>query len=274
MGQITSRMRDLIVSRLAFHPPDTSYSASDVVFTHTDAGDKIAMWMSNAPGCNASARQYNSDRPLVLFSHGNAEDIGGVSEYCCWLSERINCNVLTYDYVNYGQSARSASNEVNLRKAAVAVFEYVQAMLGPDKLILMGKSIGTAPTMWLAAHHRGHLGVVLVSPLASGVRTLGLTGLFPGFLLHHMDDIFCNNLACAKKVNCPVLILHGNQDDIIPVINAHDLRDFLEVRCKAVFFGTDDDPTGHNDIEAKHGEMFVHEINRFIVDTQAAEPYY
>jgi hypothetical protein len=39
----------------------------------------------------------------------------------------------------------------------------------------------------------------MISPLASGARTLALTGLFPGFILGRMDDIFCNNLVCAKK---------------------------------------------------------------------------
>ena len=40
---------------------------------------------------------------------------------------------------------------------------------------------------------------ILISSLASGARTLALTRLFPGFILGRMDDIFCNNLVCAKK---------------------------------------------------------------------------
>ena len=38
-------------------------------------------------------------RPLLLYSHGNAEDLGTAYDYLQWLATNLDCNVLVYDYV-------------------------------------------------------------------------------------------------------------------------------------------------------------------------------
>ena len=122
--------------------------------------------------------------------------------------------------------------------------------------------------MYLAAHHTQHMGLVLVSPLASGARTLSISRIFPRWLLTNLDNIFCPSVQTIQKVQCPVLILHGNQDDIIPVQNAYDLYNAIptEYKLQPHFFGDALLPAGHNDLEEKFGDEIVGIITEFIRD--------
>lgn len=259
-----------MIACTAFHPPDdASYSKHDVHFTTlADGKTQIAMWMSTPSGSNETMSKYYSLRPLILYSHGNAEDIGGVASYCSHLSDRTNCNVLTYDYVNYGQSSAGTPTQANLLEAAEAVYKFALNKMEARNVVLMGRSIGSAPAVYLAANHTQHMGLVLVSPLASGARTLSISRMFPRWLLTNLDSIFCPSVQTIQKVQCPVLILHGNQDDIIPVQNAYDLYNAIPTKYKQQphFFGDALLPAGHNDLEEKFGDEIVGIITEFIRD--------
>lgn len=48
-------------------------------------------------------------RYTVLFSHGNAVDLGQMSSFYIGLGTRINCNIFSYDYSGYGASTGKPS---------------------------------------------------------------------------------------------------------------------------------------------------------------------
>lgn len=52
-----------------------------------------------------------SDRFTVLFSHGNAVDLGQMSSFYIGLGTRINCNIFSYDYSGYGVSTGKPSEK-------------------------------------------------------------------------------------------------------------------------------------------------------------------
>ena len=58
---------------------------------------------------------------VVLFSHGNAEDLGDTCHICFALATLLNCNVITYDYSGYGISSGRPS-EKNVYSDAEAAF--------------------------------------------------------------------------------------------------------------------------------------------------------
>lgn len=51
-----------------------------------------------------SASSCRVFRFTVLFSHGNAVDLGQMSSFYIGLGTRINCNIFSYDYSGYGVS--------------------------------------------------------------------------------------------------------------------------------------------------------------------------
>lgn len=108
----------------------------------------------------------------LLWSHGNAMDVGEMYFFFLQLAERLQVNVAAYDYAGYGASTGEPS-EANLHADILAVHDFLEAAgIDPARqLVLYGQSVGSAPSTWLATH-RPVLGLVLHTPLLSGLRVL------------------------------------------------------------------------------------------------------
>lgn len=106
----------------------------------------------------------------ILFSHGNAVDLGQMSSFYYGLGSRLECNIFTYDYSGYGASAGSPS-EKDLYADIQAAWNALRIRYGisPSNIILYGQSIGTVPTVDLASRY-DCAGVILHAPLMSGMR--------------------------------------------------------------------------------------------------------
>jgi len=103
-------------------------------------------------------------------SHGNAVDLGQMTSFLVGLGSRLRCNIMTYDYSGYGRSTGSVS-ETNLYADIEAAWLCLGKRFGicAENVILYGQSIGTVPTIDLAARYEIG-GVILHSPLMSGMR--------------------------------------------------------------------------------------------------------
>lgn len=106
----------------------------------------------------------------MLFSHGNAVDLGQMSSFYIGLGSRINCNIFSFDYSGYGSSSGKPS-EKNLYADIDAAWQALRSRYGisPQNVILYGQSIGTVPTIDLASRYEVGA-AVLHSPLMSGMR--------------------------------------------------------------------------------------------------------
>ena len=133
----------------------------DVSFTTNSRGNKIAcMFVRCAPNAKYT----------ILFSHGNAVDLGQMSSFYIGLGSRINCNIFSYDYSGYGRSSGKPS-EKNLYSDIDAAWNVLltKYQVPQETVILYGQSIGTVPTVDLASRHQVRA-VILHSPLMSGMR--------------------------------------------------------------------------------------------------------
>uniref|UniRef100_A0A803PIE4 Uncharacterized protein n=1 Tax=Cannabis sativa TaxID=3483 RepID=A0A803PIE4_CANSA len=114
-----------------------------------------------------------------------------------------------YDYSGYGASTGKPS-ESNTYSDIEAVYECLQTQYGvsQEDLILYGQSVGSGPTLHLAAKLPRLRGVVLHSAILSGLR-----------VLCHVNFTFCfdiyKNINKIRKVKCPVLVIHGTEDDVV-----------------------------------------------------------
>lgn len=181
-----------IASKLAFLPPDPTYKFVHFQADETSSKFQIefnekAEWQyterekeniegfysrtsrGNRIGCIFVKCSANA-RFTVLFSHGNAVDLGQMSSFYLGLGTRINCNIFSYDYSGYGVS-NGRPSEKNLYADIDAAWQSLRTRYGisPENIILYGQSIGTVPTIDLAS--RFEVGaVILHSPLTSGMR--------------------------------------------------------------------------------------------------------
>ena len=167
----------------------------------------------------------------LLFSHANAEDLGLVFDHLKTLSEVLQVNVMGYEYTGYGRATGTPS-EVDCYADIAAAFSWLmqEKNLLPSEVILCGRSIGSGPTVELAS--RAEVGgVILQSAFTSCIR-VAYDVKYTAF------DAFCN-VKKIHKVKCPVLIVHGTRDDVVPCLHGKELyklcrrphRPFWVCRC-------------------------------------------
>jgi fermentation-respiration switch protein FrsA (DUF1100 family) len=142
----------------------------------------------------------------ILYSHGNAEDLGDVLPTLETL-HGLGFAVLGYDYPGYGTSGGSPSSEGAIAAAHAAYDHLVRELrVPPGRIIAHGRSIGGGPTMALAAD-RPLGGLVLESTFTS-IREVRFA--FPVVPF----DKFRSREALAK-LRLPTLVIHGKADPLI-----------------------------------------------------------
>ncbi|XP_065166454.1 alpha/beta hydrolase domain-containing protein 17B [Atheta coriaria] len=199
-------------------------------YTRTQRGNKIACVFVR---CSSTARF------TILFSHGNAVDLGQMSTFYLNLGSSINCNVFAYDYSGYGQSAGKPS-EKNLYADIEAAWQALRTRYGisPENIILYGQSIGTVPTVDLASRYEVGA-VILHSPLMSGMRVA-----FPNTKRTWFFDAF-PSIDKVPKVTSPTLLIHGTEDEIIDFTHGRTIFE----RCPKAVEPLWVEGAGHNDVE-------------------------
>jgi len=182
----------------------------------------------------------------VLHSHGNAEDIGMTRPWLQHFGQQLQVNVMTYDYEGYGLSDGGHPNELACYESIDAAYAYLRNFrsVPASNIILFGRSLGSGPSCYLASRLSkagARLGgLILQSPLLSVYRVLlDLRFTFYGDQFANIDYI--------GSVDCPVFVIHGVADEIVPFWNGESL--FLAVpvewRAKPLWVAG----AGHNDIE-------------------------
>ena len=159
---------------------------------------------------------------VVLYSHGNAKDIGGKLGDYIDMQKRFNCDVFSYDYPGYGQSTGVCS-EAGLYEAIDVAFETLTRRYGikPSRIILYGHSLGTVAAIDLASRQEV-AGVILNSPLLSAVRLVCSVNRKKYFW-----DLF-DGSSKLEKIRAPVLVIHGQKDEIIH----HSHGETIHKQCK------------------------------------------
>lgn len=273
---------DRFASQLAFFPPDPpsyrvaaarnaslSISPTQRGVPLPPAGTRVATLATDHGSVIVAAHVPRAGaRRALIFSHGNAVDLAQTIPFAAALGAALGVAVVAFDYSGYGASTGTPSAANAVRDlAAVCAWAVDTLNFKPSALILYGQSIGTGPTAALAADAasskprwwkggaRAQLGgVILHSPLASGLRVLKPSWrLWPAWL-----DIF-PVAAAVKRVDAPLLVLHGKRDAVVPFECGRAV-------AAAARAGVDDhlflEAAGHDDIEAN--PKYLPRIKRFL----------
>ena len=228
---------------LIFHPPKSPYPENRTGF--------LTIEKDGEPPIAAFYLPAAEGMPTLLWSHGNAENLSSVCFAMAGLNE-AGYGVLAYDYPGYGESP-GKPGEKECYRAINAAYHYLidDLKLAPEKVILAGQSVGSGPTCWLASREN-HGGVILISPFLSAFRVATQIPIFPG-------DRF-PNIRNIKEFSTPLLIIHGDEDEVIPFSHGQRLFE-LSPSNKKTFVPVSG--AGHNDLFSRDAMLFFNALSKF-----------
>jgi len=186
-------------------------------------------------------RPARLDGSVVVHFHGNGEQVTDSG----WLGEELAQRGVSFAAVEYPgyPGAAGLPSESSIVSAAERALQHLTTSMGiaPNRIVLSGQSLGAGVAVTLAAKGWGRK-LALLSPYTSlpVVAERGVLRLFPVRLL--MLDRF-DSASRAPQIDKPVLVLHGNRDEVIPFEDGRRLaRRFPHARFVEI------DGAYHNDL--------------------------
>lgn len=212
-------------------PADISLEFESVSLETKD-GVRLSAWFIPHPDA----------RGVLLFCHGNAGNIGHRLESIA-IFHRLGLDVFIFDYRGYGQSEGKPS-ETGTYQDAEAAWRYLteERQIEPGRIIIFGRSLGGAVAAWLAQHHTP-AALILESSFTS-LPDIAAT-LYPYLPVRPLLRFKYSTAEYLKKVDCPVLIVHSPDDEIMPF--SHGKR----------LFATAPEPKNFLEISGTHNEGFL-----------------
>jgi fermentation-respiration switch protein FrsA (DUF1100 family) len=213
----------------------------------TDDGEELYGWYCHAKGPPLAS---------ALFCHGNTGNLTTIAGVIPHLLDS-GINVLLFDYRGFGRSSGSPSlaGVVSDGVCAARYHDRIRPKQVPS--ILYGYSLGGAIAAQVT-RQRAFDGLVLQSTFTN-LRDLARV-TFPRLPLHLVAGNFFDTLGVVRRLDIPVLILHGTEDETIPCWMAHRLYDNCTSSAKEIRIV---DGGLHKDLYVRDGDALVWAVNRF-----------
>ncbi|MCP5419322.1 MAG: alpha/beta fold hydrolase [Gammaproteobacteria bacterium] len=217
-----------------------------------------------AAGVTVAARYHPAElwAPTILYFHGNGEIVADYDPVAPYY-RKAGASFVCVDYRGYGRSSGYPSVK-SLIEDAHRVLDAVRAHLarrqhrGP--LVIMGRSLGSAPAIELAATHGAEIdGLILESGFANTPDLLEHLGM-PA---EHLKDSMLgeDNEDKMLRVTVPLLVLHAEYDEIVPSWHGRVNYERAASTNKQLVMIPDAD---HNTIMMVGGPDYWHAIGDFL----------
>ncbi|HOT44417.1 MAG TPA: alpha/beta hydrolase [Spirochaetota bacterium] len=241
-------------NRYLFHPykqilttPGSIGLAYEDVYFAADDGIRLnGWWVPASPAAGT-----------VLFCHGNAGNISFLMD-TLRLYHDLKLNVLVFDYRGFGRSVGKPREEGTYRDAAAA-WEYLVQLkkIDPATIAVIGRSLGGPIAAWLCQTRMpGALVLESTFTRAADVARYHYQ-LAPADLI--FGDTY-NTVGFLSRIDCPVLVVHSPDDEIIPYELGEKL--FKSVKGQKEFLQIHG---SHNSGFMESRSLYVPGLKRFLV---------
>jgi uncharacterized protein len=228
-----------VLNRLLFFPEREILEVPPVPYEDVAIGRLHGWWVP------ATAPRIGQ----VLFFHGNAGNIGDRVPHIALLS-RAGFDVLAVDYSGYGRSGGRPSEQATYADARAA-----RATLSGDRVFYLGESLGGAVALQLAVEHPP-AGLILQSTFTS-IRDMARQH-YPYIPRALVPDAY-PSLRIIRDLRAPLLVLHGAEDDLVPLMDGEALYEAAPEPKRIEVF----DGVGHNDVLARAGTRWIQTITEW-----------
>ncbi|MBD3346431.1 MAG: alpha/beta fold hydrolase [Chitinivibrionales bacterium] len=153
--------------------------------------------------------------PVVLYLHGNAENLATLRQSGQFaLLQMLNVHFVALDYPGYGRSEGKPS-EKSVGEACDVFLKWVQSQYPDNPRIVCGWSLGAAAAITCAAANPDAVdGLIAVSGWTS-LHDVA-SQFYPSWLVKIVVRDVYPSISTIQKISCPVLIIHGKNDRLIP----------------------------------------------------------
>ena len=198
-----------------------------------------------------------------LWFHGNGGNVGHRLPELALLHHKLKANLFLFDYGGFGNSQGTPS-ELGTYLDARAALTWLRQRADWDErgLIYFSHSLGGAIAVELAVHEPPS-GMILVSPFASVADMSRI--VCPWLPTRWLVRNRYNSLDRIPGVNCPILVVHGEEDFTVPISQgrrlyeaAHEPKRFVALTGAA-----------HNGIFEAGGEVYWNALAHFSGQVEA-----
>lgn len=174
------------------------------------------------PGAKINYLHFIVDQPkgIVIYLKGNTKSIKGWGKFAIDFT-RLGYEVVMMDYRGFGKSTGKRTVEA-MKRDSQYIYDLVKKQYSEDKIIVYGRSLGSGFAARLASQNHPRM-LILTSPLYSLLRTIHrYLPFMPAkpFLRYNLPTF-----QYLKNVQCPIYIIHGSDDRLVPLSTAADLSE-------------------------------------------------
>jgi hypothetical protein len=204
----------------------------------TDSGNMHVIEIPVEKDIRVGAKFHHFDKkaPVILFFHGNGEIVSDYDDISVFFNQ-TGLNFFPVDYRGYGISNGTPSVSSMLHDAHT-VFSFVKSWLKQNDysgdLIIMGRSLGSAPALEIASHYQNEISALIIESgfafLLPLLKIIGVFSLDPDIT----EDDGTSNHIKIKGIRIPLLVIHAEFDHIIPFSDGRYLYDNAPSSEKAI----------------------------------------
>jgi pimeloyl-ACP methyl ester carboxylesterase len=201
------------------------------------------MWDVDGAKINALHFRVEHPKGAVLYFHGNAGSLRDWGDVAGEFTGR-GYDIVMPDYRGYGKSTGKIKNEDMLHQDAAVAYRYLQRHYQESEIVIYGRSIGSGLAVYLARSSKPRM-LILESPFFS-LRDVAQyhypflpAGFFDRILRYPMrSDLW------IPEVACPVYIIHGMKDEVVPYSSSEKLLKLIKTSGKLITI----EDGGHNNL--------------------------
>jgi alpha-beta hydrolase superfamily lysophospholipase len=255
MSDLYTKIDNSVLLNFLFYPRRQHSKPSDGAFDlAVPVTDDISIVCRAYPGA--------AEKPWILYFHGNGEvvsDYDGIAH----LYRKRGLNLLVADYRGYGASGGKPTFTALVSDVCIILDYVLKEIIAKEDssgLFVMGRSLGSIAALELASRYAGSIqGLIIESGFISVAGLIHHLGLPSPGDLSPLENSYRE--LCAN-IKLPALVIHGEQDRLVPLKQGKDLYDLLGSQMKelAIIPGAD-----HNNIMFVDSKSYMNAIENFIL---------
>ena len=218
---------------LLYHPSENNYQNDkiqfnyDEIFITVDEEIQLKSWIIK--------KDFKKFKTLVIF-HGNA---GHLSNRIYKLNElyKLDINVLLIAWRGFSGN-KGSPTENNLYTDAEAAIKWLnEEGVNNNQIILYGESLGSGVAVEVGKENNFN-SIILESPFTSIENSAKI--YYPYLPVRLILKDRYDSISKIKMINIPILIMHGEKDDVVPFSMGKELFEKAN-SPKQSYFTPDDD---------------------------------